>query len=65
MGNLKTAFGNIQIPPKSASPAAVASPHRTLNGLTPAEASGINLELGENKWLSMLKKSTENNGVSK
>jgi transposase-like protein len=31
-------------------------PHQTLNGFTPAEASGIQLELGENKWLDLIKK---------
>lgn len=30
-----------------------------LNGLTPAQASGINI-LGRNRWLSLLKKSLEN-----
>jgi hypothetical protein len=29
-------------------------PHQTLNGFTPAEASGINLKLGENKWLDLI-----------
>ena len=33
-------------------------PHETLNGMTPAEASGINLNLGENKWLDLIKQST-------
>jgi len=31
-------------------------PHQTLNGFTPAEASGINLKLGENKWLDLIRK---------
>jgi len=31
--------------------------HETLNGMTPAEASGINLELGKNKWLDLIKQS--------
>lgn len=31
-------------------------PHMSL-GITPAEASGIDLELGRNRWLSLLKKS--------
>jgi len=34
-------------------------PHQTLNGFTPAEASGIQLGLGENKWLDLIKKSTK------
>lgn len=34
-------------------------PHETLNGMTPAEASGINLGLGDNKWLSLIKLSTK------
>lgn len=25
-------------------------------GITPAEASGINLELGRNKWISLIRK---------
>jgi len=32
-------------------------PHETLNGMTPAEASGINLNLGENKWLDLIRQS--------
>lgn len=36
-------------------------PHQTLNGFTPAEASGINLELGENKWLGLIKKTQNKN----
>jgi len=35
-------------------------PHQSLNGLTPAEVAGINLELGENKWYGLLKLSIEN-----
>ena len=34
-------------------------PHMSLNGKTPAEASGLNLELKENKWLSLIKRSVE------
>lgn len=33
-------------------------PHQTLNGLTPAEASGLKLDLGRNKWLGLIEKST-------
>jgi len=36
-------------------------PHQSLNGRTPAEASEINLELGNNKWLGLIKKATEFN----
>lgn len=32
-------------------------PHMALNGLTPAEKAGINLQLGQNKWLSLIKQS--------
>lgn len=32
-------------------------PHQTLNGLTPAEASGIQLGLEGNKWLGLIQKS--------
>lgn len=35
-------------------------PHQTLNGFTPAEASGINLNLEENKWLSLIRQSSKN-----
>jgi putative transposase len=31
-------------------------PHSALNGRTPAEAAGLNLELGENKWRSLIKR---------
>jgi putative transposase len=31
-------------------------PHSSLDGKTPAEAAGINLNLGENKWESLIKK---------
>jgi len=34
-------------------------PNQALLGHTPAEASGIDLKLGENKWLSLIKKSSE------
>ena len=30
-------------------------PHMTLNGLTPAQASGIDLKLAKNRWLSIIK----------
>jgi len=33
--------------------------NQTLNGFTPAEASGIQLGLGENKWLDLIRKSVE------
>jgi transposase InsO family protein len=34
-------------------------PHQTLNGFTPAQASGINLNLEENKWLSLIRQSSK------
>ena len=34
-------------------------PHMGLNGKTPAEKAGIDLNLGNNKWLDLLKKSLE------
>ncbi|ALV62985.1 hypothetical protein ADU37_CDS12860 [Thermococcus sp. 2319x1] len=34
-------------------------PHMSLNGKTPAEEAGIDLNLGNNKWLDLLKKSLE------
>ena len=33
-------------------------PHASLNGKTPAEVSGIDLESGENKLLSLIKKAS-------
>lgn len=38
--------------------------HHSLGGLTPAEACGIDLGLKENKWLNLIKKSIDNNGVN-
>jgi transposase-like protein len=34
-------------------------PHQALNGKTPAEVPEIDLGLGENKWLGLLKKAVE------
>ena len=34
-------------------------PHQSLDGKTPAEVAGIELELGKNKWLSLIKKATD------
>jgi len=34
-------------------------PHQGLKGKTPAEASGIDLELGKNRWLSIIRKSVK------
>jgi len=31
--------------------------HMALNGLTPAEEANINLQLGQNRWLSLIRKS--------
>lgn len=33
-------------------------PHMSLDGQTPAEASGLDLQLGENKWLNLIKKAS-------
>jgi len=40
-------------------------PHMSLNGKTPAEASGLDLELGENKWKLLIQKAiiTKNIGL--
>jgi transposase-like protein len=35
-------------------------PHKSLNGITPSQVAGIELNLVGNKWLSLLKKSSEN-----
>ena len=40
-------------------------PHQALNGKTPAQAAGIDLKLGRDRWRGMIQKSTEsqrNNG---
>jgi len=34
-------------------------PHQTLDGKTPAEQSGINLELGNDKWLNLIKQASQ------
>lgn len=34
-------------------------PHTGLDGLTPAQASGLNLPLEQNKWLSLIKMSNQ------
>ena len=33
-------------------------PHMALNGKTPAEQAGTDLELGNNRWLSLIKKAS-------
>jgi transposase-like protein len=35
-------------------------PHQRFDGMTPAEVAGVDLELGKNKWLGLLKKAMEN-----
>jgi putative transposase len=35
-------------------------PNQALNGKTPAEVVGVDLKLGENKWLELVKKAMEN-----
>jgi transposase-like protein len=39
-------------------------PHSALNGKTPAEAAGIDLELQENRWEAIIKKATKNHSES-
>jgi len=34
-------------------------PHMALNGKTPAQQAKIDLELGRNKWLSLVKKASK------
>ena len=34
-------------------------PHQSLNGKTPAEMANIDLDLGKNKWLSLIKKASK------
>jgi hypothetical protein len=33
-------------------------PHQGLNGKTPAQAAGLELDLGTNKWESLIKKAS-------
>jgi hypothetical protein len=35
-------------------------PHQGLNGKTPAEVAGLDLNLGKNKWESLIKKASRN-----
>ena len=35
-------------------------PHQGLNGKTPAQAAGLDLDLGVNKWESLIKKAQAN-----
>jgi len=39
-------------------------PHQTLNGFTPAEASDINLQLKDNKWLELIKQAEKTDKLS-
>jgi hypothetical protein len=34
-------------------------PHQALNGKTPAQAAGLELSLGVNKWQSLIKKAAD------
>jgi len=34
-------------------------PHQALNGKTPAEVANLDLNLGQNKWLSLIKQAVE------
>ena len=38
-------------------------PNQALKGRTPAEAAGIRLGLGKNRWLELVKKATKNNNM--
>jgi hypothetical protein len=40
-------------------------PHQALNGKTPAEMANLNLNLGQNKWLSLIKQSVEDKKIPK
>ena len=35
-------------------------PHQGLNGKTPAQVAGLELDLGTNKWESLIKKASRN-----
>jgi transposase-like protein len=39
-------------------------PHMALNGLTPAEVANIRLQLGQNKWEDLIRKSVKKEGLS-
>lgn len=34
-------------------------PHQSLNGKTPVEASGLDLDLEENKWLDLIRRASK------
>jgi hypothetical protein len=34
-------------------------PHQALNGKTPAEKANIDLKLGKNKWLTLVKRASK------
>jgi transposase-like protein len=38
-------------------------PHQALNGKTPAEVAGVDLKLGKNRWLKLVKKAKENKKI--
>jgi transposase-like protein/predicted RNA-binding Zn-ribbon protein involved in translation (DUF1610 family) len=40
-------------------------PHQTLNGLTPAEMANLHLNLGQNKWLSLIQQSVLDQQIPK
>jgi hypothetical protein len=40
-------------------------PHQALNGLTPAEMANLNLNLGQNKWLSLIQQSVLDQQIPK
>lgn len=37
--------------------------HQGLNGLTPSQMANIDLKLGRNRWLGLLKQSLENRKI--
>ena len=40
-------------------------PHQALDGKTPAEMANLDLHLGENKWLSLIKQSVQDREIPK
>jgi len=40
-------------------------PHQALDGKTPAEMANLNRNLGENKWLSLIKQSVQDREIPK
>jgi len=40
-------------------------PHQALNGLTPAEMAHLDLNLGQNKWLALIRQSAQDREIPK